>query len=249
MDAVKLPGLMSSFLKRLWSRRIFRVATWTGLACGVLMLCLVAWAQVRVGAVSDRVVDDLAAVEAKSVCLLLGTSKAHYGRPNLYFLSRIDAAARLYAAGKVRCILVSGDNSRKDYDEPGDMRAALVAKGVPESAIRLDCAGFDTLDSVVRAKRVFGADDFIVVSQRFHCERAVYIADNYGIKASGYACAEPRVGLFRWRIRIRECLARVKALLEAEVLHPDPQFLGNNPYGPFDAPAGPQSVGAPRSGG
>ncbi len=105
----------------------------------------------------------------KRAALVLGCGKYVEGRPNLYYLYRLDAAAELWQAGKIDAILVSGDNSRKNYDEPSSMKADLIVKGVPAEYITIDYAGFRTLDSVVRAKKVFDLEDYIIVSQPFHC--------------------------------------------------------------------------------
>lgn len=159
------------------------------------------------------------------VGLLLGTSKKLAdGRTNLYYTYRIQAAAELYKAGKIEFILASGDNSVETYDEPSDMRADLVAKGIPESKIFLDYAGFRTLDSVVRAKAIFGQNDLIIISQAFHNERAIFIANWKGIEAIGYNAKDigGRVGL---KIHLREALARVKMMIDL-IFGKNPKFYG-----------------------
>ncbi len=127
-----------------------------------------------------------------NVALVLGTRRTTPdGRwSNPHFAHRIEAAAALYRAGKVKRLLVSGDNHVRGYDEPSDMRDALVAAGVPAQAIALDYAGFRTLDSVVRAKEVFGQTSLVVVSEQFHNYRAVFICRHFGIDAVAYS-AEP----------------------------------------------------------
>src|SRR3954471_14168799 len=127
------------------------------------------------------------ALPGVKVGLVLGCSqRMQDGRTNLFFQSRIDAAAALFRAGKVQYLLLSGDNSRQGYDEPSDMRRALEAAGVPRSRIVLDYAGFRTLDSVVRAREVFGVLRLIIVSQHFHNVRAVYLARAHGMEAYGF---------------------------------------------------------------
>jgi len=172
----------------------------------------------------DAIADDIAAVEPVPVALLLGTARTHQGRPNQYYRARIEAAAALFHSGKVRGILVSGDNSTRYYNEPIVMRKDLIALGVPAEFITLDYAGFRTLDSMVRAKEVFGLDHFIVVSQRFHAERAVFLARHHGIDARGLAAADPEPS-WLMRVRAREVLARVAALLDL-VTGRGPKFLG-----------------------
>lgn len=143
--------------------------------------------------------------------ILLGTSKTlSNGMPNAYFENRIKAAVDLYKSGKIKYIIVSGDNSRKDYNEPEDMQLTLMAHGIPEDKIFLDFAGFRTLDSVVRAKEIFGQNKLIVISQEFHNERAVFLARQNGIEAYGYNAAD--VNKYAgFKTNLREYLAKTKA--------------------------------------
>ena len=136
------------------------------------------------------------------VALVLGTSKTNKrGNANLYFKYRIEAAAALYKAGKVKYILVSGDNHIKGYDEPTDMKNALIAAGVPESKIYLDYAGFRTLDSMERALKVFGQKKVIVVSQRFHNERAIYLGEHFGMTVYGLNAKDvAKMGGFKTKV-------------------------------------------------
>lgn len=148
------------------------------------------------------------------------------GRPNLFFQYRMDAAAQLFHAGKVKHLLVSGDNHRVDYNEPEAMKKALIQKGVPAERIVCDYAGFSTLDSVVRAKEVFGQNELIVVSQGFHNRRAIFIGNQRGLEVYGYNARE--VDAFNsMKTRLREELARVKTLLDVYVLDRQPHFLGD----------------------
>ncbi len=166
------------------------------------------------------------AVPARPVALVLGTSsRVSDGRGNLFFQFRMEAAAQLYHAGKVRHLLVSGDHGTKYYDEPGDMRQALLALGVPDAAIVRDYAGFRTLDSVVRCQRVFGASAVIIVSQRFHNERAVYIARRRGMDAVGFNARDVAVSSSPL-VYAREYLARAMAVVDVHVLGRQPRFLG-----------------------
>ena len=131
--------------------------------------------------------DDASKIPTTKVSMLLGTSKTlSSGFPNAYFTNRIKAAADLYKSGKIKYIIVSGDNSRKDYKEPEDMQLALMQQGVPQDKIYLDFAGFITLDSVLRAKEIFGQQKLIIISQKFHNERAVFLARKNNIEAYGY---------------------------------------------------------------
>lgn len=185
------------------------------------------------GRVAPFVSGDRARLPVTDVALVLGCSKQLAdGRKNLFFERRMAAAAELYRTGQVGYLLVSGDNSRPDYDEPSDMRAALVAAGVPASRIVRDYAGFRTLDSVVRAKQVFGLDELIVVSQRFHNERAVYLARAHGIRAYGYDARDVG-GAEGLRVKLREVVSRLAAVLDVRVLHSTPRFGGPREPTPF----------------
>jgi SanA protein len=137
----------------------------------------------------------------------------------------MEAASQLYHAGKVRYLLVSGDNGRKDYDETAQMTESLVKRGVPPDRIVRDHAGFDTLDSIVRAKKVFGLDRLIIVSQRFHNERALYIAGHRGIKAFAWNAGDVHWP-GSWKTGVREKLARVKTLIDLHLLGSEPRYLG-----------------------
>jgi SanA protein len=166
-------------------------------------------------------------VPPREVGLVLGTSKeTRHGKPNLHFNQRIEAAAALYKAGKVRYLLVSGDNHIATYNEPEDMRDALVAAGVPASVITCDYAGFHTLDSIVRAKEIFALSQCTIISEEFHCPRALWIARQHGLDAIAFAA--PDVGLKSWSLRanVREQLARSWCAVELYVLHRGPKFLG-----------------------
>lgn len=159
------------------------------------------------------------------VGLLLGTSQyLKDGRINLYFQYRVEAAVALFKAGKIDFILISGDNSTKENDEPTDFKKALIALGIPADRIYLDYAGFRTLDSVIRAKEVFGLTQMTIISQAFHNERAIYIAQKKGIKAVGFNAkdVDKYTGL---KTRIRERFARVKVFWDL-TFRVKPKFLG-----------------------
>ena len=163
-----------------------------------------------------------------SVGLVLGCSKyIARGRLNYYFTGRIKAAAELWRAGKLRCIIVSGDNRAANYNEPRDMRNALVAEGVPEDRIVCDYAGLRTLDSVVRAKKVFGAEPLTIISQKEHVERAVAIARHHDIDAEGFeASLPPTTRGTRLKQGIRERAARIAMVCDF-ILGSQPRHLGD----------------------
>ena len=160
------------------------------------------------------------------MALLLGTARDFNGRRNAFYTARIEAAAALFHEGKVRGILASGDNGRRDYDEPSDMKMDLIAAGVPAEFITLDYAGFRTRDSVIRAKEVFGQDDLIIVTQRFHAERALFIAREMGIDASAFIAADPTSRVSNRKARAREVLARTLAAADS-LINRQPKFLGD----------------------
>jgi SanA protein len=174
---------------------------------GVLFVLL---ANLYVDRFEEYVTTDFNDLPYNDVGLLLGTSRYAYGHPNLYFVHRINAAAELYRAGKIESILVSGDNSRISYNEPQDMKEALIAAGVHAEDIYLDYAGFSTLDSVVRASKV-------------------YIARAHGINAVGYA-AKDVFGASATRVKLREYLARAKAVMDVAIVGTEPTYYGDDPY-------------------
>ena len=168
---------------------------------------------------------DLSRVPKNRVGLVLGTSnKLAQGGDNPYYTYRINATVKLYKAGKVQFILVSGDNSTEYYNEPTTIKNDLVKRGIPSDKIFLDYAGFRTLDSMVRAKEVFGLDSVTIISQKFHNERAIYIAERKGLTAIGFNAKDvsTRNGL---KVQVREYFARVKVFLDL-LFNTQPKFYG-----------------------
>lgn len=174
-----------------------------------------------------RIYSTISEVSYNKVGLLLGTSKyVSSGRVNLYYKYRIDAAVELFKAGKIDYILVSGDNSTLSYDEPTTFKKDLEARGIPSDKIFLDYAGFRTLDSVVRSKSVFGQSSITIISQKFHNERALFLAKRKSVEAVGYNAKDVGSGYGR-KTRIREYLARVKMVVDL-VIGVQPKFLGDS---------------------
>lgn len=175
--------------------------------------------------VQNKVFSDLNLIQKNKVGLILGTSKyLKNGTVNLYFKYRIDATVELYKNNKIECILISGDNSKEDYDEPTDFKNELISKGIPENKIFLDYAGFRTLDSVVRAKLVFGLNNFTLISQQFHNERALYLARKNGINAIAYN-AKDVPNKYGIKVKIREYFARTKVFIDI-LFKVKPKFIG-----------------------
>lgn len=171
-----------------------------------------------------RVFNKLADIPARKVGLLLGTSKYSVTGPNLFYKARINAAVSLYESGKVKYILISGDNGTRYYNEPKQFLEDLLKRGVPRDRIVLDYAGFRTLDSVVRAKEVFEEEEIIIISQQFHVERALFIADKRGVDAVGFN-AEDVTGQRGLKTKVRERFARLKMMWDL-IIRKQPKFLG-----------------------
>ncbi|MCT2564397.1 SanA/YdcF family protein [Chryseobacterium herbae] len=178
------------------------------LAVGIIFI---AWANYSIRKESSAFVSyRIADVPETKTALLLGTGKTlSNGMPNAYFYNRIQAAIDLYKSGKIKYIIVSGDNSTKDYNEPEDMQLTLMKYGIPKDKIVMDHAGFRTLDSVVRAKEIFGQNKLVIISQKFHNERAVFLARENGMEAFGFNAADVNkyAGL---KTNLREYLAKAK---------------------------------------
>ncbi|KGK16213.1 SanA protein [Vibrio navarrensis] len=175
---------------------------------------------------SERIITSYDQVRPFDVAVVLGTSKYIGKTLNSYYTHRIEAAIELYRLDKVQHFLLSGDNAHRSYNEPWTMKRDLLKAGVPESAIHLDYAGFRTLDSIVRAKKIFVSENFLIITQRFHCERALLIANAYHINAQCLAVAGPDNPAQTWSVRIREIFARSKALLDLYIIDTQPRFLG-----------------------
>jgi SanA protein len=194
-------------------------------AVWLLMAAIFLSNYIVVSKTQNLVFDEIDDIPFNRVGLLLGTSKyTTKNYHNQYFDNRIRAAAELFFAGKIDYILISGDNRYEYYNEPKMMQEDLIALGIPKEKIFLDYAGFRTLDSVIRAGKVFGLKSFTVISQKFHNERAIYIAQNNGLNAIGYNAKD--VGKnYGFKTNIREKFARVKVVLDI-VVGKEPKFLG-----------------------
>ncbi|MER6948964.1 ElyC/SanA/YdcF family protein [Nonomuraea sp. NPDC000554] len=210
------------------SRRALRRSFQALMLVSVLALAPMTWAWLDSS--DHRVVADtdgwLGRVPSSQAALVLGAG-LFGGRPSPMLARRLDIAAQLYREGKVRALLLSGDNSRKDYDEPTAMRDYLLAKGVPGGVMVLDYAGFDTWDSCVRARRVFGAQRLTVVTQVFHLPRAVSLCRTAGLDAFGVGDDSTK----QWAVTTyasatREFFATGKAVADALVLNSEPVYPG-----------------------
>lgn len=179
-----------------------------------------------VSSTKQQIYSSTKSIPERKVGLVLGASKlSKRGTANMYFTFRMQAAYELFITKKVKYLLLSGDNHVKGYDEPSDMREALLKLGVPDSCIVLDYAGFRTLDSVVRCDEVFGEDSITIVSQEFHNQRALFIANKNNINAIAYNANDVYKN-YSFKTRLREYFARVKCVLDIYIFHTSPKFLG-----------------------
>ena len=171
--------------------------------------------------------NDVSQIPNCKTAIVLGTS--HYlnnGTQNLYFSYRINAAVKLFEAKKIKRFILSGDNRVNDYNEPKEMKKALIQFGVPDSCIVLDYAGLRTFDSMVRCKEIFGQDSTIVISQQFHNARALFIAHKIGLTAFGFNAQEVNTQQ-SYKIKCREFFSRIKCVLDLYVLNTKPKHLGD----------------------
>lgn len=176
--------------------------------------------------------DNVQDIRYNATGLVLGTSKRQRGGGiNQFFKNRMDATYDLYKNGKINFVIVSGDNSIVEYNETRDMKEYLVELGIPEDCIVEDFAGFSTLDSVIRAKEVFGQDSITIVSQDFHNERAIFIAKNHDIYAVGFNAKSVSKSYGTVTLS-REYFARVKAILDIYVFHSMPKYYKQKEFFP-----------------
>ncbi len=203
-------------------KRVFKVIVLFFLLVGISVFL----ANYRINTVSkNKLYDSVDTIPYNNVGLVLGTSKyLRNGQVNLYYAYRINATLALYNAGKISRVLVSGDNGSIAYDEPTTFKEDLIRGGIPEDCIYLDYAGFRTLDSMVRAQSVFGQTSLTVISQKFHNQRAVFIAHQIGLDAIGMN-ARNVSGRYGFKTNIREKLARVKVFVDL-IFGVTPKFLG-----------------------
>lgn len=198
---------------------------------GILIVAIVACgffitADLLVEKSTDGLVySDASVIPYNRVGLLLGTAQyVKVGRPNQYFVKRIEAAVELFRAHKIDYIVVSGDNQYRNYNEPRAMQKALILKGIPKEKIYLDHAGLRTYDSVVRINKIFGQTSFTVISQEFQNRRAIYIAKHFGWQAIGYDAKDVTTEK-DLKVKWREKISRVVAIIDV-LIDRQPKFLG-----------------------
>lgn len=196
-----------------------------GLIIIILFLTLFLSHLIISSSTKGKTFSDVEKIPKNRIGLVLGTSKRiRSGAPNRYYTFRIEATVKLYEAGKIDFVLVSGDNGSIYYNEPDTFKKDLIKGGIPEERIFLDHAGFRTLDSMVRAKSIFGLDSLTVISQKFHNERALYLAERKGLSAIGFN-AQDISGSEGFKVQFREYFARVKVFIDL-LVNTQPKFLG-----------------------
>lgn len=175
---------------------------------------------------ADKLYNDVNSIPYNEVGMVLGTNpKTKKGKDNPYFTYRVDAVEKLYKAGKIKFVLISGDNKTKDYSEPDAMRQILIERGIPKDVIYIDYAGFRTLDSVVRAKNIFGQAKMTVISQKFHNERSIVLGEWQDMDLIGFNAKDVEVKRSKYKTLIREGGARVKLYLDM-LIGKEPHFGG-----------------------
>lgn len=210
---------------RKWQKLTVKLLAWLLLMLLILTMVLLSIDRWISNQTQDQLITHPEQVEPFDVAVVLGTSKYLGKVLNEYYVNRIDAAIQLYRQGKINNFLLSGDNAHRSYNEPWTMKRDLLKANIPDENIYLDYAGFRTLDSIVRAKEIFGTNHFLIISQKFHCERALFIANAHHIDAKCFAVAGPKKHS-GFRVRIREVFARAKAVLDIYILNAEPKFLG-----------------------
>lgn len=209
-------------------RRRRRIVVGGFLLVVLIALLFVGSDRLVASAAQGRIFESIDALPHMKVALVLGTSpKTPSGATNVYFAGRIATAADVYRTGKVDYLLVSGDNSRAGYDEPTAMKEALIALGVPAERIVCDYAGLRTLDSVYRAKKIFGQSSLLIISQREHNERALFLAKSAGIDAVAVNAPVEGSATLIQKNAARENLARTAAVIDVYVLGREPKYLGD----------------------
>ena len=197
-----------------------RQILYSSIAILVILAIIVALCNISVDRNAEgRTFSNINDVPTMQTALLLGTNpKTRDGkRSSSFYLARINATAELYKHGKFRQLIISGDK-REGYDEPQTMRHDLIERGVPDSIIMMDGQGYRTLLSLRNSKQYFGVHDMIIISQKWHNERSIFLADKMNIKAVGYNADDVRHPRAIWT-HIRELLARVKLFIDLYVTH------------------------------
>ncbi|GAB2511313.1 SanA/YdcF family protein [Nocardia heshunensis] len=221
-----------------------RLATWfplrrvvkLGLAAVVLVAVVLVGSDLWMRIANRQYEYSVDSVPKADVAIIFGAEVHPDGKPSAYLAARLDLGAKLLAAGKVKALLLTGDNDRPSYDEPTAMRAYLIEHGVPAAKIALDYAGFTTYESCVRAHDIFGVTSAIAVTQDFSLPRTVAMCRAAGIDATAVGDdTQVHNDLYR-KIWLRDQLADTKAVYSI-LFHPDPKFRGKQETSVRDAMA------------
>ncbi len=202
-----------------------RIRKWGFITAGGIVVAVIGCNIWVIQSTQARVFSDIDKIPHNKVALVLGTSsRLVNGSPNPFFVNRMSRAAELYKLEKVEHFILSGSQTAY-YNEPETMRGALMALGVPDSAITLDHSGQRTFDSIVRSREIFGQDSLTIITQPFHSYRALFISDHVSVNAVAVVANEPNLetGL---TVYIREYFARTKAVLDLYLLNTSPKYLG-----------------------
>ncbi|MBI5451216.1 MAG: YdcF family protein [Gammaproteobacteria bacterium] len=206
----------NGFERERWSHSLlFKIISRSLAALLVLALLILGGSALTINLFAmGRVYNNITQVPNYRVALVLGCPPVSVnGRANFYFTSRMDTAARLYHSGRVEYLILSGSSDGKYYDEPKQMKKALLAQGVPEDRLWLDRNGDRTLMSVERARRHFAVNQMVIVSQAFHAKRALFLARHAGVEAVAFIAPDLPFSE-GWRIRTREYLAWARAIAD-----------------------------------
>jgi vancomycin permeability regulator SanA len=213
---------ISSFIEN--HKKLKFIIKWTSII-GIVSLLIFIIVNVYVGAIGNKKITSLELVPEADAAVILGALVRPDGNVSSMLADRLDVGYNLYNEGKVKKILVTGDHGKNNYNEVTAMKKYLMDKGVRREDIFMDHAGFDTYDSLVRAKKIFKADNVIVVSQEYHLVRALYISEKIGLEAYGVAALNynpPKMPYYQ----LREYAACIKSFIEADIIRPDPKYLG-----------------------
>lgn len=217
-----LPKLIKKLTPR-WRLKSFIIAACAFLLFGVASFFII---QIYIGKSAENFLVDAGNAPDADAVMILGALVYKNGSPSYVLKDRLDYGYELYSLGKAKKILVSGDHGTKGYDEVNSMKEYLMQKGVPREDIFMDHAGFNTYDSMYRAREIFGIKKLLISTQQFHMSRSIYIARRLGIDAYGYASEDKPYYNMKY-LNFRESFARVKAFLDADILKRKPKYLGD----------------------